>query len=286
MGRAVVVSEPNKVREALKSKAKEISEWLFNNTQVTVGDTFVLEQKIEDALVEATAPQPAPPCATCKGERVVQSNPSGAGHADDLAEYVPCPDCAAQPQPASTGESGAPSTVVEPSAAGSSMATASDGPTADYFAIHNMNIRNVQQFHEDVEFIHAAHIEGGIEVACREVFTRRERTAFEAGFHAQAKRGGSQNSMGSQTGLQAGAPSSEAAGQTRVEERSMASAPKWRAIASTLDHGVRKRTLMDCADEVDALAAKWRQEYPLNTDMDHGYAIHANAARPQCHRDR
>jgi hypothetical protein len=99
--------------------------------------------------------------------------------------------------------------VVEPSDVGSDMAIASDGPTADYFAMHNQNIRNAQQFHEDVEFIHAAHIEGGIDVACREVFTRRERTAFEAGFHAQTKRGGSHNSVGSQTGLQAasGAPS-------------------------------------------------------------------------------
>jgi hypothetical protein len=58
----------------------------------------------------------------------------------------------------------------------------------DYFADNNKNIRNAQQFHEDVEFIHAAHIEGGLDVACRDVFTRRERMAFEAGLHAQAAR--------------------------------------------------------------------------------------------------
>ena len=32
-------------------------------------------------------------CATCKGERVIQSKPAGAGHSDDLAEYHPCPQC-------------------------------------------------------------------------------------------------------------------------------------------------------------------------------------------------
>jgi hypothetical protein len=32
-------------------------------------------------------------CSTCAGERVIKSTPAGAGHEDDLAEYVPCPDC-------------------------------------------------------------------------------------------------------------------------------------------------------------------------------------------------
>jgi hypothetical protein len=32
-------------------------------------------------------------CPTCAGTGVVLSRPAGAGHSDDLAEYVPCPKC-------------------------------------------------------------------------------------------------------------------------------------------------------------------------------------------------
>ena len=44
---------------------------------------------------------PTPPsdesCSACGGSRVIESKPSGAGHSDDLAEYLPCPDCASPP---------------------------------------------------------------------------------------------------------------------------------------------------------------------------------------------
>jgi hypothetical protein len=43
---------------------------------------------------------PAAECETCKGEGVVISRPAGAGYADDLAEYEPCPDCARPPSTA------------------------------------------------------------------------------------------------------------------------------------------------------------------------------------------
>jgi len=32
-------------------------------------------------------------CPTCHGDGIVQTKPAGAGYADDLAEYAPCPDC-------------------------------------------------------------------------------------------------------------------------------------------------------------------------------------------------
>lgn len=32
-------------------------------------------------------------CPTCHGDGVMETAPAGAGHADDLVEYVPCPDC-------------------------------------------------------------------------------------------------------------------------------------------------------------------------------------------------
>lgn len=34
-----------------------------------------------------------PNCKTCNGDGVVESSPAGAGHEDDLAEYLPCPVC-------------------------------------------------------------------------------------------------------------------------------------------------------------------------------------------------
>ena len=33
-------------------------------------------------------------CPGCGGERVIQTAAVGQGHADDLAEYAPCPVCA------------------------------------------------------------------------------------------------------------------------------------------------------------------------------------------------
>jgi len=32
-------------------------------------------------------------CPRCEGERVIMVKEAGAGYADDLAEYEPCPDC-------------------------------------------------------------------------------------------------------------------------------------------------------------------------------------------------
>lgn len=55
------------------------------------------------------------------------------------------------------------------------------GEPDNYFTRLNANIRNAEQFAADVEFIHACHIEGAITGACRQVFERRERAAFEAG---------------------------------------------------------------------------------------------------------
>jgi len=63
------------------------------------------------------------------------------------------------------------------------------GPSRDYFTENNANIRNATQFHEDVEFIHASHIEGGLEIACRQVFERREKEAFERGLAARREPG-------------------------------------------------------------------------------------------------
>lgn len=32
-------------------------------------------------------------CPDCHGYGIIETSPAGAGHEDDLAEYVPCPHC-------------------------------------------------------------------------------------------------------------------------------------------------------------------------------------------------
>jgi hypothetical protein len=54
-------------------------------------------------------------------------------------------------------------------------------PGENYFREHNPSIHQAEQFHDDVGFIHACHIEGSIDVACRQVFERRYKEAFKEG---------------------------------------------------------------------------------------------------------
>jgi hypothetical protein len=51
------------------------------------GETWPAQKVTDDILVDA------PTCPACDGAMVVQRRPAGAGHADDLAEYDPCPMC-------------------------------------------------------------------------------------------------------------------------------------------------------------------------------------------------
>lgn len=49
-------------------------------------------RSLQEQLAERYVLQGDPtPCPTCNDDRVVMPAPAGAGHSDDLAEYIPCP---------------------------------------------------------------------------------------------------------------------------------------------------------------------------------------------------